>query len=346
MDQQVGFAGFAQGRAEGGHQLVRQVAHEADGVGQHHVAAGQGDPAHGGVEGGEQLVGGVGVGAGQGVEQRRLAGVGVAHQGHARQLAAHAGAAHLGALHVHLRQPGLELLDALLQQPAVGLELGLAGAAQADRTAALAVQVAPAAHQARGHVLELRQFDLQLAFMAARALGEDVEDQPGAVDHAALEELLQVALLARRQRVVDQHEVGAAGIGRGLDLVELAAAQQGGGIRAVDARRHHVGDARAGRAGEFGELLQRTFVRRAAAMRLDQQRVLALAGTFKQLGGHSVGGVGSCPRHGGAGGRRKRHSASSSIPAPACGSSAACTTPPPGPTRTLRAGTTVEIACL
>jgi hypothetical protein len=76
--------------------------------------------------------------------------------------------------------------------------------------AALALEVGPAAHQARGHVLELGQLDLQLAFVRTRALGEDVEDQAGAVDDAALGELLEVALLHRRERVVDQDQVGSS----------------------------------------------------------------------------------------------------------------------------------------
>ena len=37
VQQQVGLARFGQGRAERGDQFVRQVAHEADGVGQHHA---------------------------------------------------------------------------------------------------------------------------------------------------------------------------------------------------------------------------------------------------------------------------------------------------------------------
>src|SRR3546814_6809858 len=122
------------------------------------------------------------------LEQRRLAGVGRADQRDARDVAAHPGAAHLVALHLDLVEPLLQLLDALLQQPAVGFELGFTRAAQADRAAALALQVGPAAHQARGHVAQLGQFDLQLALGAARALREDVEDQAGAIDHARSEE--------------------------------------------------------------------------------------------------------------------------------------------------------------
>jgi hypothetical protein len=80
------------------------------------------------------------------------------------------------------------------QQAPVGLELGFARAAQAD-AALLALQVGPAAHQPRGHVLQLGQLDLQLALVGPRPLGEDIEDQPGAIEHPALQHALEVALL-------------------------------------------------------------------------------------------------------------------------------------------------------
>ncbi|MCW0462736.1 hypothetical protein NB717_003804 [Xanthomonas sacchari] len=281
VQQQICLARLGQGRAERRHQFVRQVAHEADGIGQHRVAAGQRDAPHGRVQGREQLVGGVGFGAGQRVEQGRLAGVGVAHHRDPRQLAAHPRTAHLGVLHLDLLQPLLQLLHTLLQQAAIGFQLGFAGAAQADRTTALALQVGPAAHQPGGHVPQLGQFDLQLAFVAARALGEDVQDQPGAVDHAPLQVFLQVALLAGAERVVDQNQVGTAGVGGGLDLFQLAAADQRRRARLVDARGHGGGDAGTGRARQVGELLQHIVFQRTAGVGLDQQCMFAAAGPIK-----------------------------------------------------------------
>ena len=87
------------------------------------------------------------------------------------------------------------------------LQLRLAGTAQAD-AALLALQVRPAAHQAAGDVLQLRELDFELALEAARALREDVEDEAVAIQHAPLDELLEIALLAGRERVVDQNDVG------------------------------------------------------------------------------------------------------------------------------------------
>ena len=82
--------------------------------------------------------------------------------------------------------------------------------------------------------------------MAARALGEDVEDQAGAVDHAAAQRLFEVALLHRAEPVIDQHQIGAGGVGRGLHLFQLAAADEDGRVWAVDAGMQQRRDRGAG----------------------------------------------------------------------------------------------------
>jgi hypothetical protein len=112
-----------------------------------------------------------------------------------------------------LGQAGAQHLDALADQAAVGLELGFTGTAQAD-TALLAFKVGPAADQARGQVLQLGQFHLQLALVALGALGENVEDQAGAVEHPHIQALFQVALLGRRQRVVEDDDFDLVGQAR------------------------------------------------------------------------------------------------------------------------------------
>jgi hypothetical protein len=48
-------------------------------------------------------------------------------------------------------------------------------------------------------VLQARELHLELAFGGLRTLREDLEDQLGAVHHAALQLALDVALLRRRQ---------------------------------------------------------------------------------------------------------------------------------------------------
>ena len=76
-----------------------------------------------------------------------------------------------------------------------------------DRRGALAPQPGQA-------VAEQGQLDLGLALLAAGVLGEDVEDHRGAVDGGAPEQLLQVALLRRRELVVEHDRVAVASRGR------------------------------------------------------------------------------------------------------------------------------------
>ena len=130
------------------------------------------------------------------------------------------------ALLLDLLEPRVERLHALAEQAAVGFELGFAGTTIADATTALTLEVGPATHQARGDVFELRELHFELAFVAARALREDVEDQSRAIEHAALDELFEIAFLRGRQRVVEQHDVGVVLGGGVADFIRLAAADE------------------------------------------------------------------------------------------------------------------------
>ena len=85
VQDQVAAGDLLQRRAERLDQLVGQVPDEADGVGERVLAPVGGlGPAHRRIQGGEQRVLDQHVGAGQPVEQRRLAGVGVAGERDAR----------------------------------------------------------------------------------------------------------------------------------------------------------------------------------------------------------------------------------------------------------------------
>src|SRR5690606_31970629 len=142
--------------------------------------AGEAQAAAGGIQGREELVLGEHLGAGDGVEQGGLAGVGVAHDGDHRQRAAVALLAARGAI---LREPldaALEEGDALTHPTTVDLELGLTGTASAQ-TAGEAREAVVALNEAGHAVAELGELDLQLAVRALRPLGEDVQDELGAV---------------------------------------------------------------------------------------------------------------------------------------------------------------------
>ena len=90
-----------------------------------------------------------------------------------------------------------DLRHAVADQPPVGLDLGFAGAAEEAEAAALALEVGPAADQPARLIIEMGELDLQPAFRGRRALAENLEDQPGAVDHLGLGLLLQILLLDR-----------------------------------------------------------------------------------------------------------------------------------------------------
>ena len=110
------------------------------------------------------------------------------------------------------------------------LELRLAGPARPD-AAAEALEMLPHAAHPGKVVLELCQLDLELAFGARRVLGEDVEDELGAVDHAQLELVLETALLARVEVVVDDEGFGVRAGDRLLQLDELPLPHVGARIR-------------------------------------------------------------------------------------------------------------------
>lgn len=87
----------------------------------------------------------------------------------------------------------------------------------------------------------------------------------------------EVALLARRQGVVDQHQIRAGGLGRSLDLFQLAAADQCRRAGFIDARGERGRYRGARRLGKLGELLQHILFGRPTGVGLNQQRVFTLA---------------------------------------------------------------------
>ena len=83
VEEDVGVLELLEGGAEGADERAGEVLDEADGVGDEDLALlGEAVAARGGVEGGEELVLGEDVGPGHAVEERALAGVGVAHDCH------------------------------------------------------------------------------------------------------------------------------------------------------------------------------------------------------------------------------------------------------------------------
>ena len=126
-------------------------------------------------------------------------------------------------------------------------------------------------------VLELGQLDLELALGRVGVVGEDVEDHGGAVDHGHPERRLQVALLARRELVVDCDQVGVAGRDLLLQLGELAAPEVAVGVRAVPLLDHLAGGGYPGGAKQLLQLGEGV-AGGAAVAHPDRHRALAGAG--------------------------------------------------------------------
>ena len=157
------------------------------------------------------------------MSSERLAGVRVADDRDRREQPPVAAAGGRPALLPDLVDPLLHLLDALADDPAVGLQLALAGAAGADAAAACA-KVGPQAREARQLVFELGELHLEAPLVGLRVLGEDVEDQPAAVDDLGVEQAFEGLLLAGRELVV-RDEDREAGLALGVEqLLRLALA--------------------------------------------------------------------------------------------------------------------------
>ena len=231
MQQQICMDGFFKGGPKGSHQRMREVSYEPDRIG-HGDRTRTFDPhaPRGGIERGKELVGRVGVGLRERIEKRRLAGVGITHQRYRHHATAHSRPTLRMSLTLDLAQSFPQQLDLVADDTAVHFKLRFTRTPHADAPT-LTLQVGPHASQAGHQMLQLRELDLELALVAARPKREDIEDQTDTVDHTQLEHTLEVALLGRRQGVIDEDELCAVRRCCQRDLFCLARPDEQGSIR-------------------------------------------------------------------------------------------------------------------
>ena len=136
---------------------------------------------------------------------------------------------------------------------AVGFELGFAGTARAD-AAAQSRHFDAVSGQARQHVVQLGQFDLQLPFTRAGAAGEDIEDQLRAVENFAIEGAFDVALLGGGEFGIEEHEIG--GVETRLSERSSSSLPEPISVAASGAGRDWMMSFFDARAGAFGQRLQ------------------------------------------------------------------------------------------
>ena len=103
---------------------------------------------------------------------------------------------------------------------------------------------------------ELRQLYLQSAFLALRALGENGENQPHAVEHAALQLLFEVAFLRGRELVVEHGQFDIVRLHFGRQLLGFACAHKQCAAGAVAAGGGNVHQLPAAGTHQLGGFVQ------------------------------------------------------------------------------------------
>jgi len=105
-------------------------------------------------------------------------------------------------------------------------------------------------------VFQLGELHFELALEAAGALRENIENQAVTVEDAAAGEFFEVALLAGRERVVDENDVGSVVFGNSSNFVSLAAAHEEARVGTIAATRYSRNRQGSCRDRELRELLQ------------------------------------------------------------------------------------------
>jgi hypothetical protein len=267
VDEEVGEDGFFEGGFEGLDEAVGEVANEADGVGEEEgLAVGQFDFARGGVQGGEDLVFDVDLGAGQLVEEGGFAGVGVSDDGSGGDGGFEAFLALGIADFDDVGEFGLDAIDAFAGDAAVDFDLFFAFAAGGAFTAfatagaaALAVEVGPHAGESGEGVFHAGEVDLEAGFAGVGAQVEDIEDDFLAIDGGEIGFFFPGALLGGGEFVVEDDAIAVEFFGELHGFVGFAFAHEVSLVGVADEVADGFDDADVEGFDEFAEFFEEGF---------------------------------------------------------------------------------------
>ena len=256
VQDQIGDERLLERRSEAFDELGREPTDETDRVRDQIPAAVVLERASDRIERLEQPVVDRHVRVGECVQKRRLADVGVAGERDGRRLGPLPLLPPDAALLAEILQSAVQQRDPAARDPAVALELG----SERAHAAAETFEVLPHASHPRQVVFQLRELDLQLPLGASGVLGEDVQDQLGAIDDARLERVLEGPLLRGVELVIDEQHLGARLAVGTLQLLELPLAHVGTplGARAMlDELADRLDKRRVRKLSQLGQLLLR-----------------------------------------------------------------------------------------
>ena len=123
----------------------------------------------------------------------------------------------------------------------------------------------PAPHQTPRLIVQMRQLHLQPPLRTRRPLAENLEDEPGAINHLRLGRGFQIALLDRGQRTVDDQQFGVMRAQPAGNALHLSAAEQCRWLRTANVqcnRVDHINPDRPGQPRRLGQA--RIHIARAA----------------------------------------------------------------------------------
>ncbi|GBF26816.1 hypothetical protein MnTg02_01857 [bacterium MnTg02] len=116
--------------------------------------------------------------------------------------------------------------DARLNGATVRLDLCFARSAEKTKTAALTFKMGPAAHQSAFLVRKMRKFDLQPPFPRSCPASKNLEDQSGSIEHFDRPGCFKIALLNRRERMVDNNKLDVRSPDDPLKLLDFAGSKK------------------------------------------------------------------------------------------------------------------------